>query len=225
MTIRWASCCVLSGLENNGKRGETVRQILLFALMDTLRVSISRTYPAKLTKDICMRLHLSLLVTSLVLVACATGGNTGQSATAQLQSTTGNRATGSVSFTQRGNAVKISGQVRGLKPNAEHGFHVHEKGDCSSGDGMSAGGHFNPSGRPHGKHGTDAHHAGDLPSLKADATGMATFSFESTTLAVGTGPADVVGRGLIVHLDPDDYITQPTGNSGARVACAVITRS
>jgi len=214
MTIRWASCCVLSGLENNVKRGGTVRQILLFALMDKLRVSIFQAYPAKLTKDICMRLHLSLLVTSLVLVACATGGNTGQSATAQLQSTTGNRATGSVSFTQRGNAVKISGQVRGLKPNAEHGFHVHEKGDCSSGDGG-----------PHGKHGTDAHHAGDLPSLKADATGMATFSFESTTLAVGTGPADVVGRGLIVHLDPDDYVTQPTGNSGARVACAVITRS
>ena len=121
--------------------------------------------------------------------------------------------------------MQISGEVRGLKPNAEHGFHVHEKGDCSSGDGMSTGGHFNPMGQMHGAHGRGEHHVGDLPSLKADAAGVARFSLESTSVAVGSGSNDIVGRGLIVHRDPDDYTTQPTGNAGPRLACAVITRS
>jgi Cu-Zn family superoxide dismutase len=114
--------------------------------------------------------------------------------------------------------------VRGLKPNAEFGFHVHDKGDCASGDGMSAGGHFNPMGKMHGAHHQAEHHVGDLPSLKADASGTARFSFESASLSVGSGSSDVIGRGLIVHRDPDDYTTQPTGNSGPRLACAVIKR-
>ena len=171
-----------------------------------------------------MQIRLTLLAAALVLTACATRQQTGPSAAAQLQSTTGNQTSGMVNFAQHGGTVTVSGQVRGLKPNAEHGFHVHETGDCSSGDGMSAGGHFNPTGLPHGKQGVDAHHAGDLPSLKADASGVATFSFESTMTAIGAGVAGIVGRGLIVHQDPDDYKTQPTGNAGARLACAVIAR-
>ncbi len=90
---------------------------------------------------------------------------------------------------------------------------------------MSAGGHFNPTGAPHGSHGMGMHHTGDLPSLKADASGVARFNFESGSLAVGSGVTDVVGKGLIVHRDPDDYKTQPTGNAGPRLACAVIARS
>ncbi len=146
-------------------------------------------------------------------------------AAAQLQATRGSTATGTVRFTQQGGKVQVSGQVSGLKPNAEHGFHVHEKGDCSSGDGMSTGGHFNPAGAPHGRHGAGAHHTGDLPSLKADANGIAQFRFESASLMLGSGAADVIGKGLIVHRDPDDYTTQPTGNAGPRLACAVITKS
>jgi Cu-Zn family superoxide dismutase len=130
-----------------------------------------------------------------------------------------------VTFTPQGGKVIVSGEIRGLKPNAEHGFHVHEKGDCSSGDGMSTGGHYNPSGAPHGQHGAGTHHAGDLPSLKADGSGVAKFSFDSTTLNVGSGPADVIGKGLIVHRDADDYKTQPTGNAGPRLACAVIQKA
>jgi Cu-Zn family superoxide dismutase len=121
--------------------------------------------------------------------------------------------------------VLVSGEVRGLAPSKEHGFHVHEKGDCSSGDGLSTGGHFNPTGKPHGAHAQDEHHAGDLVSLRADANGVAKFSYTSTTISVGSGPADVIGRGLIVHRDPDDFKTQPTGNSGPRIACAVIAKS
>jgi len=111
--------------------------------------------------------------------------------------------------------------VTGLKPNGEHGFHVHEKGDCSSGDGMSTGGHFNPNGKAHGKPDADDH-AGDMPALQSDANGNATANFELKGVSVGSGTTDLVGRGLIVHAAPDDYTTQPTGNSGARIACGVI---
>ena len=169
-----------------------------------------------------------LLASLLALGACAntnTNISTGPSATAKLQSTRGNTATGSVNFSQNGDKVVVSGLVSGLKANAEHGFHLHEKGDCSSEDGMSAGGHFNPDGQPHGNHAGVSHHAGDLPSLKADASGVAKFSFDSKTIAVGSGTNDIVGRALIVHRDPDDFTTQPTGNSGPRLACAVVVRS
>ena len=88
---------------------------------------------------------------------------------------------------------------------------------------MSAGGHFNPGGKPHGHHGKGEHHTGDLPSLKADANGTVSFNFESRSIRVGSTANDIVGKGLIVHRDPDDYTTQPTGNAGPRLACAVIT--
>lgn len=164
------------------------------------------------------------IAAAALLAACATAPS-GPVASAQLTPTKGNAATGQVQFAQKGDKVVVSGEIRGLKPNAEHGFHVHDKGDCSSGDGMSTGGHFNPDSKPHGAHDHSEHHAGDLPALKADASGTARFSFESSTISVGSGKSDVLGRGLIVHRDPDDYKTQPTGNSGPRIACGVIAKS
>ena len=163
------------------------------------------------------------LAAALLASACATSAP-GPTATASLLSTIGNTTTGEVKFTQKGDKVMVTGLVSGLKPNAEHGFHVHDKGDCSSGDGMSTGGHFNPGGKAHGAHGAMEQHAGDLPSLKADASGTSRFSFESSTISVGSGAANVMERGLIVHRDPDDYKTQPTGNSGPRLACGVISK-
>jgi superoxide dismutase, Cu-Zn family len=170
------------------------------------------------------RLPAALALATLTALAGCAATPTGPSATATLAPTTGNTTSGTVRFVQAGGKVMISGEVRGLKPNAEHGFHVHEKGDCSSGDGMSAGGHFNPTGKPHGNHDMGEHHAGDLPMLKANANGVATFSYESTTISVGSGMTDIIGKGLIVHRDPDDFKTQPTGNSGPRLACAVIAK-
>jgi Cu-Zn family superoxide dismutase len=160
---------------------------------------------------------------SLFLTACASY-TAGPMATAKLEPTKGNSVSGSVRFTQHGDKVIVSGEVAGLAPNSEHGFHIHDKGDCSSGDGMSTGGHFNPTGKAHGAHEQSEHHAGDLVSLKADAAGVAKFSFESSSITVGDGPTDVLGHGLIVHRDADDFKTQPTGNSGPRVACAVIVK-
>ena len=141
---------------------------------------------------------------------------------AALTPTKGNTASGSVTLTQRGGKVLVSANLSGLKPNAEHGFHFHEKGDCSSGDGMSAGGHFTPTGKAHGSPSAPDHHAGDMPMLVADSTGQASLTAELTGITIGSGPADIVGKAVIVHKDPDDFKTQPTGNSGARVACGVI---
>ncbi|WP_298213202.1 superoxide dismutase family protein [Acidovorax sp.] len=159
---------------------------------------------------------------AVALVGCASH-QSGNRATAQLEPTRGNTTSGTVAFVQTRDGVQVSGEVRGLKPDAEHGFHIHEKGDCSSGDGMSTGGHFNPTGKAHGSHGAGDHHTGDLPSLKANKQGVATFSFVSHSISVAGPTTDIVGKGLIVHRDPDDYKTQPTGNAGPRVACAVIT--
>ena len=172
-----------------------------------------------------MRHSILACLVITALAGCASAPPSGPTAIADLQSTKGNVTAGTVTFTQRGDKVLVSGTVTGLTPNQEHGFHIHEKGDCSSGDGMSTGGHFNPGGKPHGHHGSSERHAGDLPALKADATGKAVFSTEMDVITVADGPASVVGRGMIVHVQPDDYKTQPTGNAGARSACAVIRRS
>lgn len=170
----------------------------------------------------------------LALGACSSAGQSPAAASssaarsvavAQLQPTQGSKVSGSLQFTgQADGSVRVQGSVQGLAPNAEHGFHIHEKGDCSSPDGLSAGGHFNPTGQAHGRFDAGAHHTGDLPSLRADAQGTARVDFVSRGLALDQGPTSVVGRGLIVHKDPDDFTTQPTGNSGARLACAVITK-
>jgi len=174
-----------------------------------------------------MKAHVTMLATLLVAGCASMGGMMGMkgpSAVANLEPTKGNDAKGTVTFTQDGDEVRVRVNVTGLKPGAVHGFHVHEKGDCSSGDGMSTGGHFNPMGKPHGPQSAD-HHAGDMPSLTADAYGNANTSFELHGVSIGSGATDLVGKGLIVHRDPDDYKTQPTGNAGPRIACGVIRRS
>lgn len=171
-----------------------------------------------------MKIRFAIALSSLAavaLVGCASHLS-GNRVTAKLEPTRGNTTSGTVSFVQTGDGVQVSGEVRGLKPNSEHGFHIHEKGDCSSGDGMSTGGHYNPGGKPHGTHGAGEHHTGDLPSLKADKYGVAAFSFVSRSISVAGPTNDITGKGLIVHRDPDDYKTQPTGNAGPRLACAVI---
>jgi len=159
-----------------------------------------------------------------LVATCLVGAAQAQTATATLAPTAGNTASGTVTFTQMGDKVMVSAKVSGLTPGG-HGFHVHEKGDCSASDGMSAGGHFNPTGKPHGDPNASDHHAGDMPMLQADASGNATLSTELGVITVGSGATDIVGKSVIVHKDADDFKTQPTGNSGARVACGVINKS
>ena len=148
----------------------------------------------------------------------------GPSASAKLEATKGNSTAGDVKFATRGTKVLVTANISGLTPGS-HGFHIHEKGDCSSGDGMSAGGHFNPLSKPHGPPTTMDRHTGDMPMLLADASGNASISTELDVMTIGSGATDIVGKAVVVHKDPDDYKTQPTGNAGARVACGVIQKS
>jgi superoxide dismutase, Cu-Zn family len=149
-------------------------------------------------------------------------GSGGASAVANLKPTQGNTAAGKVEFRQSGSVVRVKVDITGLAPNSEHGFHVHERGDCSAPDGMSAGGHFNPEGVAHASFEHPPHHAGDLPNLKADEKGEVHTSFEVNYLSVGSGGSDVAGRSVVLHRDTDDYKSQPAGNSGPRIACGVI---
>lgn len=153
---------------------------------------------------------------------CALMPAAGPGAQAQLMPRSGSAVSGTVGFTQRGDKLVMTGEVRGLRPNAEHGFHVHERGDCSAPDASSAGGHFNPDAKPHGRAGQGQHHAGDVPNLKADANGVARVDVELSWLSLAGATNGVIGRSLVVHRDPDDYRSQPAGNSGPRVACGLI---
>jgi Cu-Zn family superoxide dismutase len=165
---------------------------------------------------------LLIPMTAALLGACQSTPQEPLRATAALQSTKGSKAFGEATFEEVDGRTRVIVFAQGLKPDAEHGFHIHEAGDCSSGDGMSAKGHFNPHAKPHGDPKSPERHAGDLPALKSDKSGRARVDVTMDIITVGPGPASVVGRGLIIHADPDDYKTQPTGNAGARLACGVI---
>ncbi|MGJ7581270.1 superoxide dismutase family protein [Variovorax sp. RHLX14] len=138
---------------------------------------------------------------------------------------TPNPTSGTVTFVALEHGVRVAGEVRGLVPGSEHGFHIHEKGDCGN-NGEAAGGHFNPAGGTHGKYGTPGSHAGELPSLVADSSGVARFQVDAHSISLTEGAANnVIGRALVVHRDRDDLTTQPSGNSGPRIACVVIAKS
>lgn len=145
------------------------------------------------------------------------------SASATLSPTEGNEVAGRLQFAAVDGGIRITGEVTGLPGGGEHGFHVHEHGDCSAPDATSAGSHFNPADSAHGRVGEGEHHAGDSDNITASDEGVATVDslLQGATLGDG-GPGDIVGKAVIVHADPDDYTTQPTGNAGARLACGVI---
>lgn len=159
----------------------------------------------------------------LSLTACQSmERGSGQKVNASLESKSGSQATGQVAFVWQGQDILITGKFSGLKPNAEQGFHVHEKADCSAPDATSAGGHFNPEIKSHGMPNSGMSHAGDLPNIKSDAQGNAIYTATLHGFAVNNGATGILGRSVVVHRDPDDYKSQPAGNSGPRIACGLI---
>jgi superoxide dismutase, Cu-Zn family len=147
----------------------------------------------------------------------------GVTATAQLAPTQGHNASGTLNIQSEGDALHISGRLAGLPPNGEFGFHIHEKGDCSAPDASSAGGHFNPASAQHGNPQGETHHAGDMLNAKSDADGVAQVDAVTTAVSLTAGqPNDARGKAIVLHEKADDYTTQPSGNSGARIACGVI---
>jgi superoxide dismutase, Cu-Zn family len=141
-------------------------------------------------------------------------------ATVKLSSTANQTARGEVTFTAGADGVHVVGSFSGLVY-GEHGFHVHEKGDCSAPDAASAGGHFNPGAKPHAARDAAARHAGDLGNLKADPYGLARVDFVDKGLSL-SGADSIIGKAVIIHEKADDFATQPSGNAGARQACGVI---
>jgi len=144
-------------------------------------------------------------------------------AIAVLSPTQGNNVMGTVTFSAVEGEVKVEASLSGLTP-GKHGFHIHQYGDCSAPDATSAGGHFQPTGHMHGSPTDTMHHDGDLGNLIADSTGTANYELVDSTLRL-SGVNSIIGLAVIVHASEDDYKTQPTGNSGARVACGVIGRA
>ncbi|MET0533936.1 MAG: superoxide dismutase family protein [Steroidobacter sp.] len=150
-------------------------------------------------------------------------GETAAQAVVQLSATQGNTANGGLKISAAGTGVRISGMVQGLKPDSEFGFHFHEKGDCSAPDATSAGAHFNPASQQHGNPQSQPHHAGDMLNVKSDSQGVAEVSIDNADVSVHTGePNDVIDKALVMHAKPDDYKTQPSGDSGDRIACGVV---
>lgn len=155
------------------------------------------------------------------IVRAADMGAEVKEAIAVIHGTKGNeKVKGTVKFTDTGSGVKVVAHVEGLSANGEHGFHIHEFGDCSAPDAASAGGHYNPEKHDHGKPGEGKAHVGDMGNLKADANGVAHLE---VTLAAATitGKNAILGRGVIVHAKADDF-SQPVGNAGPRIGCGVI---
>lgn len=169
-----------------------------------------------------MKLHASIALNTLAVSLLAACANTppAPSVAAELIATSGSSVSGVVYFAEVTGGVRVEAKVAGLRP-GEHGFHIHEQGDCSALDGSSAKGHFNPNSQAHGHHASETRHGGDMPNLVANDEGWADFSAEVKGLSF-TGPAGILGRSVVIHADPDDYKTQPAGNSGRRMACGVI---
>ena len=144
---------------------------------------------------------------------------------AVLAPTAGNNVAGTLTLTAVPGGVRLQGHVTGLAPGSTHGFHIHERGDCSAPDASSAGPHFNPTGSAHGDPAGMIHHAGDIANQVADAQGALDVDVVVHGVSLDTGAADdVLGRAVIVHRDSDDYLTQPSGNSGPRLACGAIIK-
>jgi Cu-Zn family superoxide dismutase len=146
--------------------------------------------------------------------------NRTKAAVATLTPSATSGVTGIVVFSGGGTSVDVHVTATGLQPGSIHAFHVHDVGNCASADFMSAGGHFNPTHKPHGPQ-DHPHHAGDMPSLLADPSGKidARFTLEGVTLGGADG---FVGHAVVLHASADDFDAQPSGNSGARIACGVI---
>lgn len=160
---------------------------------------------------------------STASVQSSTATSAAREAAANLAPASSSLASGRLVLMPMAGGVHVRGEVGGLKPGGMHAFHIHETGDCSAADASSAGGHFNPSGLPHGRAGRGAHHAGDADNLVANARGVGTVDAHFAGVTLGGGRAnDIAGRAVVVHAAPDDYTSQPAGNAGARIACGVI---
>lgn len=141
-------------------------------------------------------------------------------AVAVVHPTEGNEVTGSVTFTQTNEGVRVQGSFAGLEQ-GQHGFHIHQYGDCTASDGTSAGGHYNPTDNQHGAPDNDNRHMGDMGNIEADEDGNASIDYVDSKIELN-GANSIIGRGIIIHGGQDDLESQPSGAAGPRKACGVV---
>lgn len=134
---------------------------------------------------------------------------------------------GEVSMIETADGVTIDIMAENLPPGL-HGTHIHEKGECAPPDFESAGAHFNPTNKEHGFDNRRGYHLGDLPNLEVGADGTVDVSLTTADLSLKQNMKNSIldhdGSALIIHADPDDYETDPSGNSGDRIACAALIK-
>ncbi len=169
--------------------------------------------------------RLSLFLAGLMLSGCATMQAGSPQATAELRNAKG-EAVGTAGLWEDSSGVRLTIQVRGI-PAGRHGFHIHAVGKCDPFEFTAAGGHFNPGGKKHGLKTPAGPHAGDLPNLEVGTDGTGRLEYITKLVTLGAGPTSLfkaAGSALVIHAGPDDETTDPTGNSGGRIACGVITK-
>lgn len=179
----------------------------------------------------------SLCIALLLMAGCTPQGEGGESAengtsgtmteaasvdsaVAILHPTQGNEAEGTVIFSRTSEGVRVQGSLTGLSA-GDHGFHVHQYGDCRAANGTSAGGHYNPAGVEHGAPGDSVRHMGDMGNITAGEDGTAQIDLIDPRLAL-EGSNSIIGRGVILHSGADDFTSQPSGAAGSRIACGQI---
>ena len=147
--------------------------------------------------------------------------NDGKEVWVALSSKSGSSVTGNVIFEQKGNLVTMLATLSGLDAGT-HAIHLHAESDCSSDDGTSTGGHWNPTAQPHGKWGaSEGYHKGDIGNVTASEDGRATLTKTTDEWCIGCGDEtkDILGKAIIVHQGTDDFTSQPSGAAGTRVSC------
>jgi len=168
----------------------------------------------------CMKTIALVLGASLAAATAAQAQAVVNHAIAVLIPGKDSKVAGTVHFKKEAGGVHVTGTFTGLAAGS-HGFHIHELGDCSAADFTSAGGHFNPAGNPHAGPKEAKRHEGDMGNIEAKADGSASVDYVDPELGF-EGAKSIVGRGVVVHANADDFKTQPTGNAGGRVACGAI---
>ena len=151
----------------------------------------------------------------------AIASNTPQMATANLTSAVEKDLKGTLHIHETKKGINITADVTGLKPGAVHGFHVHEKGECVGPDFKSAGDHLNPTKHNHGGPAAQVKHLGDLGNIVANDKGVARTEV-FIPAEKGISISSFIGKSVVIHAKADDQASQPSGNSGDRIACAVI---
>ena len=170
-----------------------------------------------------LTLSLTLLLTSCKINNSKTTSPE-STVTVYLNAKSGSSAVGEVRIQQINGVVYMNAKLEGLDPGT-HAFHLHEKADCSSEDGKSSGGHWNPTAQPHGKWGSkEGYHRGDVGNFSADEAGRGNIEFSTSEwcLTCDDPNKNILGKAIIVHQGVDDYRTQPTGDAGGRVSCGGI---